>query len=122
MILVDTSVWSRHFRESDPRLAEALDGILVVTHPFIIGELACGNLRNRRRILSDLQLLPSATAATDEETLTAIEKHRLSGLGIGWVDAHLIASALLTKCSLWTLDQRLQIAAKKANVKLADLE
>jgi len=118
MILVDTSVWIAHFRKGGSKLGELLNEALVMVHPFVMGELACGNLRNRARILSDLEALPSAVSATHEEVLRLIEDRELWGLGIGWIDAHLIASALLSNCQFWTLDARLNRAAAAAGVKL----
>jgi predicted nucleic acid-binding protein len=117
MVLVDTSVWIGHFRKYSPELAELLDEATVLTHPFVLGELACGNMKNRGAVLSNLELLPAAVAATHEETLRLIEDHRLWGRGIGWVDAHLLASALLSNCALWTFDERLDQAASAAGVK-----
>jgi hypothetical protein len=108
MILVDTSVWIDHFRNASPVLVEALNREDVLVHPFIIGELACGNLRNRREILQDLGHLPSAPVATHEEALELIERRSLSGLGIGYVDVHLLAStALHGSARLWTRDRGL---------------
>ena len=107
MVLVDTSVWVAHLREGNIGLSSLLDEGLVMCHSFIIGELACGNLRNRREILSLLHALPMATHAEHEEVMQFIEDHRLMGKGLGYIDMHLLASALLTKISLWTLDKRL---------------
>lgn len=118
MILVDTSVWIAHFRKGSSRLGELLGQALVMVHPFVIGELACGNLRNRARILSDLEALPSAVSATHEEVMRLVEDRKLWGLGIGWIDVHLLASALLSDCQFWTLDGRLARAAVAAGVKL----
>ena len=118
MILVDTSVWIDHFRAGNPLLNEVLGSALVVTHPYVIGELSCANLENRARILSDLNALPLAVSATHEEVLQLIEERKLWGRGIGWVDGHLLASALLTNCRLWTLDSRLHQVAGSARVKL----
>jgi predicted nucleic acid-binding protein len=118
MILVDTSVWIAHFRKGGSRLAELLSEALVLVHPFVVGELACGDLRDRARILSDLEALPSAVSATHAEVIRLIEDRKLWGLGIGWIDGHLLASALLSNCQLWTLDTRLVRAAAAAGVKL----
>ena len=118
MILVDTSVWIAHFRKGGSGLAELLSEALVLVHPFVVGELACGDLRNRARILSDLEALPSAVSATHQEVMRLIEDRKLWGLGIGRVDGHLLASALLSNCQLWTLDTRLVRAAAAAGVKL----
>jgi len=117
MVLVDTSVWIDHFRRNSPALAGLLEEGVVLTHPFVLGELACGNMKNRGAVLGNLELLPAAVSATHEETARLIEDHQLWGRGIGWVDAHLLASALLSNCSLWTLDDRLDRTAGTAGVK-----
>src|ERR1700733_8860677 len=103
MVLVDSSVWIEHFRKGQPQLATLLNDASVLMHPFILGELSCGNLKNRADILRDLEDLPQAVAATHEETLGLMSKRKLWGRGIGWIDAHLVASALLSHCRLWTL-------------------
>lgn len=114
MILVDTSVWISHFRRTDSRLVELLEAGDVLTHPMVIGELACGNLPKRDEVLSLLQQLPSAPAATDDEALTLIEHHRLMGRGVGYVDVHLLAAALLGDgVRLWTEDARLGAVARR---------
>jgi predicted nucleic acid-binding protein len=118
MILVDTSVWVAHFRAANPALSEVLGGALVLTHGFVIGELACGNLRNRTRIVADLNALPLAVSATHEQVLRLIEQRELWGRGIGWIGSHLLASALLSNCRLWTLDRQLHHAAGGAGVKV----
>ena len=120
MILVDTSVWVDHLRTGNARLGAALDESLALTHPFVIGELACGNLKNRSLVLENLRELPPASPADDEEVFRLVEDRKLWGLGIGWVDAHLIAAARLTGCELWTLDRRLSAAAAEAGVKVRD--
>lgn len=108
MILVDSSVWIDHLRAGDPMLIELLNSNCVLIHPFIVGELACGNLKNRKPILSLLQDLPIVQTATDDEVLFFIEHHTLMGLGIGYVDVHLLASVMLNGTSqLWTRDKRL---------------
>lgn len=112
MILVDSSVWVDHLRTSEPALAELLNSAQVLIHPFVVGELACGNLRNRNAVLSLLQDLPTAPAATDEEVLFFIERHGLMGKGIGYIDAHLLAAVSLTGTGrLWTRDKRLRAVA-----------
>jgi len=118
VILVDTSVWIAHFRKGSQHLAELLSNSLALVHPFVVGELACGNLSNRARVLNDLQALPSARSATHNEVMQLIEARRLWGLGIGWVDGHLLAAALLSACPLWTLDRRLLRAAAAVGVGL----
>ena len=112
MILVDTSVWIDHLRRGEPRLKHLLQAAQVLTHPFVIGELACGNLVNRKQVLALLRALPGATPATHEETLHLIDAASLQGKGLGWVDAHLLASALLSKVPLWTKDRKLAAAAR----------
>lgn len=112
MILVDTSVWIDHIRGDDARLAELLRRRLVVSHPFVIGELALGGLRDRKAFLANIRALPGSVVATDREVLALIENHRLYGRGIGYVDAHLIASALLAPgTTLWTRDRTLAALA-----------
>ena len=86
-------------------------------HPFVIGELACGNLKNRREVLDLLAALPAASVATHEETLHFIEQHRLMRQGIGWIDAHLLASVRITDgARLWTSDKRLRAIAGKLRI------
>ncbi len=117
MILVDTSVWIEHLRAEDKKLTTLLNSSQVLTHPMVVGELACGNLRNRREILSLLGGLPQVLVATDDEVLFFIERHRLMGRGIGYVDAHLLASTALTQSArLWTHDQRLVQVASELNL------
>ncbi len=111
MILVDTSVWVNHFRQENPRLSQALRDGHVLMHPFVVGEIACGNLRSRPSVLSDLERLPSAVAADHQEVLGFLDRYRLFGTGITWIDAHLLASARLSNCRLWTLDTPLLTAA-----------
>jgi len=107
MVLVDTSVWVRHLREGDSDLEQLLNDGEVMSHPFVVGELACGNLKNRIEILSLLQALPAALHAEHEEVMQLIENHRLMGKGLGYIDMHLLAAAFLTKIPLWTLDKKL---------------
>jgi predicted nucleic acid-binding protein len=116
MILVDTSVWVNHFRHGDPQLSQALVDGHVLMHPFVIGEIACGNLRSRSKVLGDLHRLPSAIAADHPEVLGFLEQHRLFGAGITWIDAHLLASARLSNCRLWTLDTHLLTAASRLHL------
>ena len=114
MILADTSIWVNHFRLRLPRMAAALNEGKIVIHPFVIGELACGNLPDRQSVLRFLQKLPVASSATHAEVPDLIENRRLSGSGIGYVDANLLASALISdQTQLWTADKRLaEIAAR----------
>jgi len=114
MILVDTSVWIDHLREADALLSDRLIAGQVLVHPFVIGELALGNLRQRLDVLDALQGMPSAEVASDSEVLHFIEQRQLAGLGIGYIDAHLLASTqLVPGTSLWTRDKRLLAAASK---------
>jgi predicted nucleic acid-binding protein len=108
VILVDTSVWVDHLRVGDKALSSLLDAGMVLAHPFVIGELALGNLRQRGIVLSALSNLPHASVATDAEVLHFIDRHALFGRGIGYVDTHLLAAARLTAAAeLWTNDKRL---------------
>jgi len=108
MILVDTSVWIDHFRRTNLVLTEVLNRNGVMMHPFVIGEIACGNLRNRTEVLTLLEVLKPAPVATDWEALAFIERHTLMGRGIGYVDIHLLASAMISETGrLWTRDRRL---------------
>lgn len=118
MILADTSVWIDHLRTGSTRLAALLNEGSILIHPFIVGELACGNLKSRNTVLSSLAALPHAVSATHEEALNLIENRRLSGRGMGWIDAHLVTSTLLTQCELWTADRRLEHIALRAGVRL----
>ena len=112
MILVDSSIWIEHLRAGAPAMAELLNAGRVLTHPFVVGELACGNLKNRKQVLSLLQDLPAAPVATDEEVLFFIERNGLMGKGIGYVDAHLLASISMAGTGqLWTRDKRLSAVA-----------
>lgn len=120
MILVDSSVWVDHLRQGDATLARMLDHERVLAHPFVVGELALGSLRQRESILAALQDLPHATVASDTEVLSLIEREALYGRGIGYVDAHLLASARLTAGgSLWTRDKRLHAVAARLGLATA---
>jgi len=116
MILVDTSVWIEHFRTGSERLKALLLDEQVLCHPLIVGELACGTSQKRSEILSMLKALPEVHLLEHEEVLSFLEARHLYGRGIGWVDAHLLASALLTGCHLWTLDKPLRRVAAHLNV------
>ena len=113
MVLVDTSVWIEHFRKTSTRLAGLLDDGEVAIHPFVIGELACGNLANRKEILSLLHSLPAVQRVEDDEVLFFIEQHSLAGRGLGLIDVHLLASSKMSEHPLWTKDKRLTAAAKE---------
>ena len=120
MILVDTSVWVEHLRHGLPRLATLLQAGEVLINPWVIGELACGNLRKRSQVLELLQGLPAVTVASDAEVLLLIERDRLMGRGIGYVDAHLLASARLSHCRLWTQDRRLAAVALEQGLTMQE--
>ena len=111
MILVDTSIWIDHLRKNDQHLQFLLLEGEVVCHSLIIGELVCGNLKNRKEIISLLQSLPMSPQIEFDEYLYFIEIHKLYGKGIGFVDINLLASAKLAQTYLWTLDKRLKSAA-----------
>jgi predicted nucleic acid-binding protein len=119
-MLADTSVWIAHFRLGSEELKRSLDAGEVLCHPHVVGELACGNLRNRDDILELLRALPAATAATDDEVLTCIERNHLYGTGLGYTDVHLLASAMLTPTRLWTLDAALGREAKRLHLAPED--
>ena len=111
MTLVDTSVWVDHLRRGNAQLVEMLVGEVVACHPMVIGELACGNLKQRTEILSLLHALPPLGRVSDDEILFFVEKHGLFGRGLGLTDVHLLASCKIANCRLWTLDKGLQKAA-----------
>jgi predicted nucleic acid-binding protein len=113
MILVDTSVWVDHFRRGNGRFSLLLRNDAVLTHPMVIGELACGNLRNRDEILGHLASLRQVTVASHDEVLAFIKTHRIHGRGLGLIDVHLLASALIDRRPLWTLDTALAEAARR---------
>ena len=117
MILVDTSVWVDHFRNGSAQLKAWLNDNEVIVHPFVIGELACGSMRNRNEVLNLLSELPEATVANHDEVLTFVENNRLHGTGIGWIDAHLVASALRSKSKLMTLDKQLSRIASMLGLR-----
>ena len=121
MILVDTSVWIDHLKGNDPVRADLLGNGRVLAHSFVTGELALGSLHQRRTVLESLQDLPQATVASDDEVMMLIEREQLYGLGIGFVDAHLLAAVRLTPGALlWTRDRRLRQAAMRLELS-ADL-
>lgn len=107
MVLVDTSVWIDHLKKGNAHLEKLLLDIEVACHPFIIGEIACGNLKNRTEILSLLHSLPLTPTIENEEILLFIERNNLSGIGIGLIDVHLLASSRLAHIPIWTRDKRL---------------
>jgi predicted nucleic acid-binding protein len=117
VIIVDTSVWIDHFKDGDPGLAKLLDNGQVLTHPFVIGEIALGSLRQRTTVLDALRNLPQALVAGDDEVMIFIERERLFSTGIGYVDAHLLTAARLTPGALiWTKDRRLRDVSERMKV------
>jgi predicted nucleic acid-binding protein len=116
MILVDTSVWIMHLRQGWIGLDGLLDEGDVMCHPYIIGELACGNLNNRLEILSLLKTLPTALQAEHEEVMQFIQNNSLMGKGLGYIDIHLLASAILSRVPLWTLDKKLKQVSLKLRI------
>lgn len=113
MTLVDTSVWANHLRRTDRRLVQLLDDAQVVCHPFVIGELACGQLRRRAEVLALLARLPVVSPVSQSEALAFIEVNQLAGSGVGWVDVHLLASARLARVTVLTADKALDRAAAR---------
>jgi predicted nucleic acid-binding protein len=116
VILVDTSVWIDHFRRDNHTLADLLEGGGAWTHEFVMGELATGNLNRRTEILYYLEHLPRAGTAGHDEVLGLIEDRKLHGIGLGWIDAHLLASAMLEGLPLWSLDKTLAGVARRLGV------
>jgi predicted nucleic acid-binding protein len=121
VILVDTSVWIDHLRGSVPILVTALVEGRVLMHPYVVGELACGNLRNRAEVLSLLRDLPRTPVATEDEALTFIDRHALMGQGIGYIGVHLLAAvALAGTARLWTREKRLAVVAEALKLAFAE--
>lgn len=116
MVLVDTSVWVHHFRSGDEPLAGLLQQGAAAIHECVLGELACGNLRNREKTLTELGRLPRVRRAASDEVMLLIERHHLHGLGLGWVDAHLLASSRLDHTTIYTRDRALAKAAAELGV------
>ena len=117
MILVDTSVWINHLRASSKLLGQLLDLEQVATHPFIVGELACGHMVNREEIIALLHSLPTLPKAEDDEVLFFLERHKLMGRGLGLVDIHLLASATIGAAPIWTADHNLSLAARGLKIE-----
>jgi len=111
LILVDTSIWIDHFRSSNSRLVALLNAELVNMHPWVVGELACGNLADRANRLYLLKSLPPVAVASDVEVLFFIDKHGIAGKGVGYLDTHLLAAAALGSLKIWTRDRRLNEVA-----------
>jgi predicted nucleic acid-binding protein len=120
MVLVDSSVWIDHLRRHEARLAALLEDGQVLIHPFVVGELALGNLRQWSVIRPLLESLPVATRASDLEVLHLIEQEDLHASGLGWVDAHLLAAARLSASPLWSRDRTLTRAAARLGVAAPD--
>lgn len=116
MILVDTSVWIDFLRSGNERLKDLLEQTDVVTHPLIKGELHVGNIKKRSLFLSLLDDLPMVAEASHEEVLYMIERHRMFGKGIGYLDTHILCSAIISNTPMWTLDKRLTALAKKFKI------
>jgi predicted nucleic acid-binding protein len=112
VILVDSSVWIDHLRRESATVSLLLSSCRLLAHPFVIGEVALGHLRNRRQILGTLRDLPAAVVASNEEVLEFVERYLLAGRGLGYVDVHLLASARLSHAGLWTTDKRLEASAE----------
>lgn len=112
MVVIDTSIWIDHFRKSDLQLECLLNDGKALTHPLVIGELACGNFKNRQLIFSLLNALPSISEISGEEYFIFLERHRLFGTGPGFVDINLLAAAVLADCSIYTRDKALHGVAE----------
>jgi len=119
-VLVDTSVWIDHLRRGTPRLVRLLEAGAVGCHPAVIGELACGNLADRPRVLGLLSELPRAGEASFEEAIRFVHEQHLHGIGLGWVDVQLLASARLAAWQLWTLDRTLAAASRRLGVEVPE--
>ena len=113
MILVDTSVWIEHLSRRSSRMHSLIEQRRVLQHPFVTGELACGHLGDRKRVLRDIVGLPRAPIVELERVLDLLEEERLFGLGLAWVDVHLLASARTSRTPIWTLDRALYRAAAR---------
>lgn len=120
MILVDSSVWIDHFRKTEPRLESLLIHELVSLHPFVLGELACGNLSRRTETIARLAKLPVAAIAPELQVRHLLESRCLWGTGLGWIDMHLLASALIEGLRLWTADRAVSAAARQLGIAFPD--
>ena len=116
MILVDTSVWIDHFHHSDEALKKLLLSNQVCIHPFILGELSCGNISNRKEVLALLRSLRSVDMVLDEEVFILIENRKLYGKGLGFIDIHLLASAMIHHVPIWTRDNTLKRVAGELGI------
>lgn len=117
MILVDTSVWIEYLRRGEEKLSELLEAGIVIGHPFLAGEVACGQLRNRFEVLDLFRRLPQAPLVTHDEALDLLERERLYGQGLGWIDLHLLASSLSSGCGLWSFDTSLSRSAEALGIE-----
>ena len=122
MILLDTSVWVDHLRRGDSLVVRILESGEAASHALVVGELACGNLKSRARVIDLLRALPQSAIATDDEVLYLIARHKLMGRGIGYVDAHLLASALIGGSLLWTRNKRLREIALELRVAFIEAD
>ncbi len=113
MILLDSSVWIDHLAKSNDKVVEVLDTQEVVAHPFVIGELACGTMRQRELFLSQLALLPSLPMASHTECMTLLSANRLWGIGLSWINVHLLASCRIARVRVWTNDSALMLVSKR---------
>ena len=121
IVLADTSVWTDHIRNGDPQMVVLADAERLLMHPYVIAELRMGNLARRKIFLRSLHQMDTATHASDDEVSTLVESHRLFGSGLGWIDVHLLTSALLMDIRLWTRDRRLNAAAQRFGVAFQPL-
>jgi predicted nucleic acid-binding protein len=122
-ILADTSIWIDHFRQSDPALSSLLSERAVLLHPFVLGEIALGRISGLSDVMATLRLLPQALVAGADAVIGSIEKDRLGGSGIGYVDAHLVTSTRMTpEARLWTRDKRLRAVAERLAIAAPDLD
>jgi predicted nucleic acid-binding protein len=119
-VLADTSIWITHFREGRKHFIELLEQSLIACHPYIIGELACGNLKNRTEIIKLLEALPTVNVLEHNEVMDFIERRELMGIGIGYVDVHLLGSSLLSDVQIWTFDTSLIKAATALNISYSE--
>jgi hypothetical protein len=117
VILADTSVWVDHLRRGNARLATLLEETQVAAHPFVIGEIALGHLKQRVEILTMLASLPQAPSAEHDEVLRFVSENELMKSGLGWIDVHLLAAAALGRSRLWTLDRRLAAVASRLGLE-----
>ena len=116
IILVDTSVWINYLREGDPNLSQLLEQGLVACHPFTVGEIACGGIKNRREIINLLNDLPSVVTLDHSDILDFIENRKIMNKGIGYVGIHLLGSALVSDTPLWTFDKALKKIATQFSI------